>query len=426
MWNVSRMEKSLAVSLIIAFCSTSVASRSVIGTIQENTTWFLSNLSVRPAMTASLEYHVQYPVVEGRSRPIITFYYNGQNSPNLLTHCETDMYGQLRNEDLAVPLNEDYRHKFNCKQDKNKTYYHCWGKTEIQDFEPKSYSFSFCNECGGVGSGNLNGLWYNVTIYDERNVTSCVDLNMTPGQRIDRCERSYQFAAIPNQIGDTDLETAVWELEKALGIMDQVIDLISHKGCLQQLYQMVCLVFLPECLPEQNKLVLPCREDCTALLDNCLEKKIIGYLFDEYVLNCDYLPSVKGNISCYTSGDVCGPPPEINHGFILGKQIPFAKQGHVVHYACNDSWNLTGSPKSTCQKSGEWTTPPQCVKHLVNLVMIICLGVGGFIVLILIVSSVVYCCMRCRNKRNDLEPSGISSETNRSSDPLVYNETLYE
>ena len=147
MWNVTMLEKSLVVSIFIVFCSTKVASKSVIGTIRENTTWFLSNLSVRPAMTASLEYHVQYPYVEGRSRPIITFYYNGQKSPNLISHCETDMYGQLRSEDLAVPLNEPYRGKFFCYENETNKIYHCRGITKIQDFEPKSYSFSFCNEC---------------------------------------------------------------------------------------------------------------------------------------------------------------------------------------------------------------------------------------------------------------------------------------
>ena len=104
--------------LLIATTIAIVAGRnSVVGTIKDNTTWFLSNLSVRPAMTASLEYYVQYPVVEGRARPVITFYYNGQDSPNLETLCETDLYGQLRNEDLAVALNEVYRQKFICYHD---------------------------------------------------------------------------------------------------------------------------------------------------------------------------------------------------------------------------------------------------------------------------------------------------------------------
>ena len=73
------------------------------GIITDNTTWFLSNLSVHPAMTASFEYHVQYPYVE-HTQPIMTFYYKAQNSPNLQERCNAEMYGQLLNVDLAVPL----------------------------------------------------------------------------------------------------------------------------------------------------------------------------------------------------------------------------------------------------------------------------------------------------------------------------------
>ena len=121
------MEKFLILFLVAALPSRDgVLGHSVVGIITDNTTWFLSNLSVRPAMMASLEYRVQYPYVEGRARPIITFYYNGQKSPNLMSHCETDLYGQLRNEDLAVPLDKLYRDKFSCYHD-SETWY-CSGK----------------------------------------------------------------------------------------------------------------------------------------------------------------------------------------------------------------------------------------------------------------------------------------------------------
>ena len=51
--------------------TTVVGKNSVLGTIDHDTTWFLSNLSVCPAMMASLEYHVQYLYVE-RNHPFIT------------------------------------------------------------------------------------------------------------------------------------------------------------------------------------------------------------------------------------------------------------------------------------------------------------------------------------------------------------------
>ena len=58
--------------LLTTVAVTTVAGKnSVLGTIDHDTTWFLSNLSVCPAMMASLEYHVQYPYVE-RNHPFIT------------------------------------------------------------------------------------------------------------------------------------------------------------------------------------------------------------------------------------------------------------------------------------------------------------------------------------------------------------------
>ena len=143
------------------------------------------------------------------------------------------------------------------------------------------------------------------------------------------------------------------------GNLNRLIDLVSQKSCLLELYQVLCLVALPECLPEENKIVLPCREYCKSLLDNCF--KTGSTLLEEFALNCKYLPSQNDSDHCFMQVDVCGPPPDINHGFILEGDKPFTSAGHVVQYACNDSWVLTGSSNVTCHKSGEWTTPPECV-----------------------------------------------------------------
>ena len=216
----------------------------------------------------------------------------------------------------------------------------------------------------------------------------------------------------------------MFQLGEAQQILDEIIDLVTHNSCPIEFYQVLCLVALPECLPEQNEILLPCREYCESMLDKCLKMEALAKLVERFALNCKYLPSHKDNAQCFMQVDVCGPPLKINHGFILEGRFPFAREGHVVQYACNDSWVLTGGSNSTCQKSGEWSAVPECSKPI-NMIMIICLGVGGFIVFVLVVTLGVYC-IKKRKERQDLEPSGISSETNRSSDPLVYNEVLYE
>ena len=122
--------RTLYFLLLLTTITVTIVARenSVFGTIDHDTTWFLSNLSVCPAMMASLEYDVQYPDVE-QNHPIITFYYNGQNSPNFDSQCQTDLNGQLRNKDLAVPLKTEYRDKFSCYKEDG--FMKCQGKTKI-------------------------------------------------------------------------------------------------------------------------------------------------------------------------------------------------------------------------------------------------------------------------------------------------------
>ena len=274
--------KGYLVLLLLVVVGAIVQGRnSVKGTIEEDTTLFLSNLSVRPAMTASLEYSVQFMYDKRWHYPIITFYYHGQDSPNLQPKCNVDMQGQLCNKNLVVPLHRsNYRKTFTCSSSacrgwwfvKDCEYWNCHGRTKIQDFEPKSYSFSLGFECG-ERKGNLKGLKYEVTISDESNKTSCVDLNKVDAQRMDRCDRSYRYAAIPNQVGGTDLYPAVSTMNRflnAAGFAQGLSRFLNAPdGCLKRLKPFLCQIFLPQCLPKENKIVLPCRDTCKSLMEDC-------------------------------------------------------------------------------------------------------------------------------------------------------------
>ena len=275
--------------------------------IMDNTTWFRSNLSVHPAMSASIEYNIKYPDVPGHHQPIITFYYNGQNSPNLHEKCNKDMHGQLYNENLAIPLCGRYTEKFWCNHKGGMKV--CQGRTKIQDFEPKSYFFSLGFECN-VTKGNLKGLKYDVTIYDESNKTSCMNLNLTQGQRTDLCELGYQYAAFPNPVGDTDLDEAISYVEsfqreflEGKTAASTYVQLLN-KGCLKKLKLFLCEIFLPKCLPKENKILLPCRDTCKSLLEDCSLSTIHGM-----DVNCDYLlpcpPTYPNNLIIYLSVGAC-------------------------------------------------------------------------------------------------------------------------
>ena len=216
-------------------------------------------------MTTSIEYHVRYPYVEGRARPIITFY-NGKESPNLHQKCNTDLQGQLYSKDLVVPLDRPFWCKSVNHYDEEMIW-SCYGRTKIQHPEPKSYSFSLGFECDETNA-TLRGMQYEVTIYDVSNTTSCEDLQMISKYSdeeqqnlIDDCKPSYQYAAFPNQAGNSNLEEATAEMESLLNTTFKHAD----KECLSKLKPFLCKVLLPKCLPEENKILLPCRDTCKSI-----------------------------------------------------------------------------------------------------------------------------------------------------------------
>ena len=194
-------------------------SDMVWGTVHKDTPCSLSNLSQLLSMRTSVWYRVQYHTVEGAPSPIINLYSKGQNFPNLRDKCNTDMHGQLYNKDLAVPLIEIYRENFWCDSVKKKTgncHNECGGKFHIPDFKQTSYLFSIGYKCGDT-EGNLKGLEYKVTISDESKA-SCVDLTRKSSDKeqqsvINHCKLIYPYAALPNPLGNTDLQKATAEMK---------------------------------------------------------------------------------------------------------------------------------------------------------------------------------------------------------------------
>ena len=207
---------------------TTEGKNTVNGTIEKDPKWLHSNLSVRPAITASISYRVKYPT-SWTSVPIIKFYYNGQNSTDLPDRCIRGLSGQLFNKDMAVPLVEgygsdrkirallsrNYSDNFSCTESSCITenwgkfsttrceYWSCHGQTKIKDFDPKSYSFSLGFECDET-KASLRGMQYEVTIDNESNKTRCVDLNSGEKEQMDRCghldDALKLFLEIPSKI----------------------------------------------------------------------------------------------------------------------------------------------------------------------------------------------------------------------------------
>ena len=111
-------------------------------------------------------------------------------------------------------------------------------------------------------------------------------------QRIDSCEQSYQDVAFPNPLGQTDPATAIFALGSFLDdVNNQVRSLIKYEAylkswnkCLKKLKPFLCDIYLPQCLSEKNKILLPCRDTCRSIAQDCP----LDHFGMEF--NCDYLP----------------------------------------------------------------------------------------------------------------------------------------
>ena len=135
---------------------------------------------------------------------------------------------------------------------------------------------------------------------------------------------------------------------------------------------------LPECDPVTQQVIHPCREMCWSLVDACLEKWFFmvtdlgllsryknSYWNRSSVIDCDYLPSLHGNIPCFYKPVICDSPPDVTDSTVVvnSTQKDVYQLHDVVQYACvNDTFKMIGNASITCRYSGQWSqSPPKCL-----------------------------------------------------------------
>ena len=187
--------------------------------------------------------------------------------------------------------------------DKEDLMLRCHGKITLQDFLPRQFAFSFGFGCPARRSLSLKGLKFNISIYDETNVTKC---SSVPAHI--SCRNYYSKMSLPNMLSDVNLSDvfrwwnwiAFYSFERS-GL------------CYKYLREILCLIAMPECKSEGNDLVHPCKETCYEFSKGCLEDSsfkdtIISSLANSHlvdfqeaieflnegryneIFNCDYLP----------------------------------------------------------------------------------------------------------------------------------------
>lgn len=73
-----------------------------------------------------------------------------------------------------------------------------------------------------------------------------------------------------------------------------------------------------------------------------------------------YAESIKSLPLCLLVAIVCGPPPTIPNGQVVGTDFIW---GSSISYSCNQGYQLSLPTVLTCQGSGNWSgEKPQCFR----------------------------------------------------------------
>ena len=299
--------------IIISIKWTFSLSVSVSGEISKDVAFFHELFPVQPSMRAIIGIYVSYPESSVRKHghnPRIGIY-TTQDHINIFKKCTYARNGQLANANLYPPIRLDESDLYSPKCLKEGLdNIHCKGNISIKDFQPRNFAFSFGFYCDQItANSSLKGLVYNISIYEQTNVTSCIYL---PRKVRHLCSRYFVHGLIPYLIG-----------------LEDMVDVLSHWGmitsyatifmelCYQHLQELMCHIVVPKCDPVSGQVIHPCREMCYDFKNACSKITLSMSIYlsekmphiktnnNKMVLDitaigadCEYLPSSRDNISC--------------------------------------------------------------------------------------------------------------------------------
>ena len=279
-------------------------------------------------------------------------FYTSEEKSHLQKNCSLQDNGQLLNGHLWIPLRPG---NVDCLKDKNGLL-HCAGKTVIQDFKPRTISFSFGESCDNPDEKSLKGLSFNITVSGQRNKSECVPVQNR--RNLKDCAKFYPFASFPNLLGEQEQEAI-----DTAGSLYSFLFKQMPGDCYKFLLEMLCYIFGPKCDITRRVTMPPCRENCWDFVNGCLGlvQKIAHKSDLKIFLNCDYLPTVGSDIKCFYKAVTCEAPPKIPHGKIEDGVIsngtyPLHSQLNIK--CVNDTFVMKGNRTITCQYTGLWSKPP--------------------------------------------------------------------
>ena len=347
---------------------------SISGEISEDVTFILKRFPVPPSIRAIIEVDVYDTVSSLRPTYPMMGIYTTNNHVNIEKQCTYLRYGQLGNQNLHIRIRNDRSNFRNPRCLGSDGKLHCIGNVTVQDFKPRNFSFSFGFRCHRLNARtSLKGLVYNVSIHGQTNETKCLPYN-TMGL----CKQYFQHGVLPNLAGGEDMmavSTAYRFLKIYIGV------LFMTGLCHQHFEELACHVLIPKCDPVTTKVIHPCREMCIDFRTACSKIKVLNNISssDESVrvtaednmffvhttflkFDCDYLPSLKGDIPCFYKPVTCNSPPSVKKATVLNTCMIYNNYSvlDTVDYSCNEGFEIKGNKKISCLYSGNWTAPPKC------------------------------------------------------------------
>ena len=349
---------------------TSVEMITVSGTLADGESFYFRQLSKYPVTKATLELSVSMSQVGLVVYELDFFIFNGVFKPE--RNCSYQKFGQLRNEDLHIPL-KSRRYRFvYCEDVDNRR--SCHGKTTVQDFIPRSVAFTIGIDCAEKHRSNKSvpsqDLAFNISLYDASNRTKC----SKDGRWVPGCQNYYLHRTLPNLIG----HQFGYDTRNDFNTMDTWLKAIYPNypqfGCYQHFHEIMCYILAPKCDPQTKQMVPPCREACLDFSQGCttyfhqmlLQTKIFANEAKKHkntqVANCNYLPVANGTLPCFYKQVICPVPPDLANG-ILVNVINSTKShylGSRLEYICQDEYDMKGNGTVTCLYSGQWSVAPVC------------------------------------------------------------------
>ena len=207
---------------------------------------------------------------------------------------------------------------------------------------------------------------------------------------------------------------------KAMGSVHNIYINVFETQCYQHFSELGCHIIVPECNPESKQVIHPCREMCHDLRKACskitLPKSMVSMKiphnssddttvtldntsFDTF--DCDYLPSLNGDIPCFYKPVSCEPPPVVKNATLVStnyKQKDTYSVFDTVEYSCDEDFKLKGNKTVTCNYKGQWSTPPKCALKPINKSIVLFVVLPLLLILLMIIFVIGTCIYRIKRK----------------------------